>query len=199
MRFGPRRSPTRVTWFGLRGDACMAGSQFLHSSTTIAPRCSRSPCCCSSPSASAGSPWSFWSAMAASSRCIRLALAGLRCRRPTTPAARGPDRDPDADLQRGPGARSSPAAGDLRVCRGQGRIGERFDFFMLSDTTEPDAWVAEERAWSALLRAASARAAQVFYRAPRAQHRTQGRQHRRLRARAGAAPTTTCWCSTPTA
>ena len=75
--------------------------------------------------------------------------------------------------------------------------GDHFDWFFLSDTTDPDVWIAEERAFIAL-RGRSARR-------PRLSTATAKKT---LRARpgispisspAGARPTSTWWCSTPTA
>jgi len=40
---------------------------------------------------------------------------------------------------------------------------DRFDFFILSDTTDPDIWIREERAWADAVRAADG-AGRVFYR-----------------------------------
>ena len=75
--------------------------------------------------------------------------------------------------------------------------GEAFDWFLLSDTTDPDVWIAEERALIALRRGWRPQA-RVYYR-HRDRTLPQGRQCRRFRLAAGAAPTTTWWCSTPTA
>ena len=54
----------------------------------------------------------------------------------------------DADLQRGPSRCSAPA-GDLGGREATG-LGGHFDWFFLSDTTDPDIWIAEERALIAL-------------------------------------------------
>ena len=88
-------------------------------------------------------------------------------------------------------------AGDLRGCRGDG-LGRNFDYFFLSDTTDPTVWIAEERAYPGDARA------------PRRRERASstGTVPRTRAARpaispisspAGARATTTWWCSTPTA
>ncbi|MGH7005944.1 MAG: hypothetical protein ACREIP_18515 [Alphaproteobacteria bacterium] len=41
--------------------------------------------------------------------------------------------------------------------------GQAFDFYMLSDTTDPDIWVAEELAWHALATRLGA-GSRIFYR-----------------------------------
>ena len=75
-------------------------------------------------------------------------------------------------------------------------LGDAFDFFFLSDTTNPDVWIAEERALIALReRRPNAR----FYYRRRRKTQPQGGQHRRFRHPLGRAPIRTCWCSTPTA
>ena len=77
-------------------------------------------------------------------------------------------------------------------------LGEHFDYFVLSDSTDPDAWIAEERAFLAWRQRARRRMP--------ASTTATGRRTITARpatspisSRAGAAPTSTCWCSTPTA
>ncbi len=76
-------------------------------------------------------------------------------------------------------------------------LGDHFDWFVLSDSTQPDAWIAEERAFLDL-RHRLGPGARLYYR-----HRPKN--HHRKAGNIGdfvtrwAAITTTCWCSTPTA
>ncbi len=63
-------------------------------------------------------------------------------------------------------------------------LGAHFDYFILSDTTDPDAWIAEERAFLALReRLGPGRA--ILLPAPREELSPQGRQHRRFRETLG--------------
>ena len=124
-------------------------------------------------------------------------------RRPAPPGAaaggaREPHRRRDAGLQRVDGAHLRGARGDPRIRRRDRASGAHFDYFILSDSTNPDAWIAEERAFLALRERAR----------PRQRASTTGTGRRTITARpatspissrAGAAPTSTCWCSTPTA
>ena len=58
---------------------------------------------------------------------------------------------------------------------------DRFDVFILSDTTDPDTFIAEEAAFLALARAPRRRGAAVLP-APPEERRQEGRQHRRMAA-----------------
>ena len=75
-------------------------------------------------------------------------------------------------------------------------LGDAFDYFFLSDTTDPDIWVAEERALLAMRERlpASASTTGTGARTPRARRAISG-----ISSPAGAPPTTTWSCSTPTA
>jgi membrane glycosyltransferase len=53
-------------------------------------------------------------------------------------------------------------------------VADRFDIFILSDTTDPDVWVEEEAAFLAL-RATTGPGARVFYRHRDEEHRAQSR------------------------
>src|SRR5918998_1429423 len=54
-------------------------------------------------------------------------------------------------------------------------LGDSFDYFILSDTTNPDAWVAEERAFLALKERLGPGGARFFYRhRPKNHHRKAG-------------------------
>ena len=59
-------------------------------------------------------------------------------------------------------------------------LGAHFDWFFLSDTTDPDIWIAEERAFIAIRRRLGPQA-RIFYRRPPEEHQPQGRQYRRFR------------------
>ena len=58
--------------------------------------------------------------------------------------------------------------------------GAAFDWFFLSDTTDPDIWIAEERAFVAM-RGRLGPQARIYYRHRAEKHRAQGRQYRRFR------------------
>ena len=75
----------------------------------------------------------------------------------------GAHRDRDADLQRGCAARLRGTARDLRIARRAPASSQHFDFFVLSDSSNPDARVAEIAAWLALCRAVDG-FGRVFYR-----------------------------------
>ncbi len=77
-------------------------------------------------------------------------------------------------------------------------LGDSFDYFLLSDTTDPDVWIAEERAFLALRERMAGQAPHLLP-ASREEHEPQGRQHRRFRDPLGRRSTTTWSCSTPTA
>ena len=119
--------------------------------------------------------------------------------RPLPAALQRADRRRDAGLQRGDGPHLRGARGDAaRIDRGH-RARRSISTISSSPTsTDPDAWIAEERAFLAL-RERLGPTARVYYRHRPKNHQPQGRQHRRLRHAAGAAPTSTCSCSTPTA
>ena len=102
------------------------------------------------------------------------------------PAIAQPHRAAAADLQRG----AAPRVG-ARCRRSTNRsrrpdTARMFDLFILSDTTDPDIWIAEENGFLRAARSGSA-AAQHLLPPPAREHRAQGRQHRRLGAR-GSAP-----------
>ena len=141
-----------------------------------------------------------WIALAFTSALLGFVSLLRRPRRlpplPATPAHA--HRGRDAGLQRAD--RAAPSRRSQAICESVEAtgLGEHFDYFILSDTTDPDAWIAEERAFLAL-RERLGPDARVLLPPPAEEPSPQGRQHRRLRRRAGAAPTSTCWCSTPTA
>ena len=68
---------------------------------------------------------------------------------------------------------------------------DAFDLFILSDTTDPEIWIAEEAGFLALRERTGAARAHLLSPAPE-EHRAQGRQHRRvgdaLRRRLSAVP-----------
>ena len=80
-----------------------------------------------------------------------------------------------------------------------------FDFFVLSDTTDPDIRAAEQAAWSDLAAPHRRRSRRrrrrlrVHYRWRQRRTQAQGRQRRRLLPPLGRAPTATWSSSTPTA
>ncbi len=75
-------------------------------------------------------------------------------------------------------------------------LGDAFDFFFLSDTTDPDIWIAEERALLALReRRPDAR---IYYRRRRKNVSRKAGNIADFVTRWGA-PIRRCWCSTPTA
>ena len=75
---------------------------------------------------------------------------------------------------------------------------ERFDFFILSDSTDPDKWVEEERRWFDLVRGPGCAGADLLP-AARVQRGKKERQHPGFSEHLGARATATSWCSTPTA
>ena len=74
-----------------------------------------------------------------------------------------PDRDAAADLQRGSLSRAGATARDLRIGRGDRSAVPRFDWFVLSDTTDPAIWIAEEKCFLQL-RHEVGTATRFFYR-----------------------------------
>ena len=76
-------------------------------------------------------------------------------------------------------------------------LGDAFDYFFLSDTTDPDVWIAEERALLAM-RERLPRGAPLLS-PPAQEHRAQGRQYRRFRHALGRRPIRRWSSSTPTA
>ena len=68
-------------------------------------------------------------------------------------------------------------------------LGARFDIFILSDTTDPDVWIAEEAAFLALRARAGARGGQIFYRRrPKNTERKSGNLAEWVRRFGGAYP-----------
>jgi membrane glycosyltransferase len=63
-------------------------------------------------------------------------------------------------------------------------LGAQFDYFILSDSTDPNAWIAEERAFLAL-RERSGPNARILLPPPFEEPSPQGRQHRKLRVALG--------------
>ncbi len=61
---------------------------------------------------------------------------------------------------------------------------ERFDFFILSDSTDPDRWVEEERRWYDLIRELDA-LGRIYYRRRLNNERPQERQRPRFSQRLG--------------
>ncbi len=106
-------------------------------------------------------------------------------------------RGRDADLQRGAGAGVLRAAGDRGGRRARPASANAFDFFFLSDTTNPDVWIAEERALLAL-RERPAEGA-LLLPPPQAQYGAARPATSPISSPAGAPPIRRCWCSTPTA
>ena len=95
-----------------------------------------------------------WIALAFTSSVRRLFLAAVRRaevrrRCPTGLARRAPPSSCRSTTRRRRGF-SARVAGDLRGCRRATGLGDAFDYFFLSDTTDPDVWIAEERALLAL-------------------------------------------------
>ena len=76
-------------------------------------------------------------------------------------------------------------------------LGDAFDYFFLSDTTDPNIWIAEERALLAMRERLPG--ARIYYRRRRKNVSPQGRQYRRFRHALGRAPIRRWSCSTPTA
>ena len=111
--------------------------------------------------------FSFWMASAGFVRCL-LSARSVRHERPTAQYAGigRPVGHLDAGLQRIAAAGLRRLARDLRIIAGH-RHGAAFDFFILSDTTDPDVWLAEELAWARLNQAVTG-ASRVYYR-----HRTK--------------------------
>jgi membrane glycosyltransferase len=71
-------------------------------------------------------------------------------------------------------ARTFAAVAAIRESVEETGLGDNFDYFILSDTTNPDAWIAEERAFLAM-RARLGHEARVYYRhRPKNHHRKAG-------------------------
>ncbi len=76
-------------------------------------------------------------------------------------------------------------------------LGAAFDYFFLSDTTDANVWIAEERAFVAMReRLARTRASTI---GAGARTRAARPAISPTSSPAGAATMRTCWCSTPTA
>jgi membrane glycosyltransferase len=75
---------------------------------------------------------------------------------------------------------------------------DRFDFYILSDSTDPDKWVEEERRWFDLVQR-HGRAGPHLLSPARGQRREKERQHPRFFEHLGPARTAILLCLTPTA
>jgi membrane glycosyltransferase len=114
--------------------------------------------------------FSFWSAT------LGLIVLWRRARRPMPPAPRSREPLPvTAVVMPVYNEDTASVFANIRACVEEADsvgAGKAFHFFVLSDTTDPDIWLAEERAWAALAGSLPP-SARVFYR-----HRAENRSRK---------------------